>query len=183
MLLNEIAPSSMDNQQVIDLLTRELSDAKQQLKQAKQQASAVHHQGNNLDRLPHVARMTNTVAAITQKLKAAHLRRDREQEIRDAHRRLADVDHSAIKARDAEQRGEQIHNGRANWKSLYDQFGSEKELVASMYQTALELTKGGTRTLDVKSLADQYGVPMRTMYLKLESPMYAKIAQLMPKNQ
>ena len=181
MILEDIAQGALTGEQA--RLRTQLQAAQAELKTAKQQHSAVYHQGKNVVVSPHVARLENLVAALKTKLAAAHHREETAQEIRAAHARLATVDVDKDKREFARSNGARISDGHHRWNELYANYGGERGLVADMYQAAMQLTHDGVDDLDVKELASRYGVGWRQLYNKLaNNPHYNRIALLMPKN-
>lgn len=181
MLLEDLATSA---EAEIASLTTKLQQAKAELSAAKKQASAVYHQGQKLENLPHVNRLQSLVTSLSSKLEAAHKKKEIQAAQRSAHAQLANIDREQVKVNNRVGHGEAISRGFQRWNEVYNEYGGEKGFAKELYRRAMLQTNNGVQDLDVIALAREIGVEWRNLYRKLEHDVnLAAVARLMPKNR
>lgn len=164
-------------------LEMKIQRLKAEMRDLMQSAGSVFQSGIRPEYRHLVDKKRREIQVASDELAHARQRPGIEAALRAAQASTAAAQSSVTPDQKRKQFGQSISKGFDDWASLRKQHGGDEGLDKAIHQAALRQTEDGTYDLSVEQLAQEFGVPVRSMYRRLEEPTLFSTSMLMPKNR
>lgn len=76
--------------------------------------------------------------------------------------------------------GQAVSSGFDNWAGLRNQYGGDEGIDQALITAAMKQTEDGAYPLDVAQLAQEFDIPVRSLYRWLERPSLVQVKRMTP---